>query len=988
MLIKELLHYYLDCLKFESYYSIHIKEEELVHSQIYPNDIEDIITRYEKLSARLTSEETILFGYPLIRTVQGNKTSYIPLCLWSNSSFLANRNLFKADYAGFHQEIFKSFTDYKSMDMLQKLHEQFVASPDAFLHNQQNLEKLIDSSEYNLQDIIPSHVILLAKNTTGINYLISKEIEDVLTDKNQPSAVLSSFLTHSYALSDSKPERTQLHIVPSNYPQNLALADLQHTISIIKGPPGTGKTQTIINLLANQVDRLETCIVASTNNQAVDNISEKLEGKGISNSFFGFVRLGNKTHNQNQALAIQTAIERMKQEMNNLLSDNTYDSYLHKSHLLLDQINQVELQEQQIIDLENTIKQLQDLIGVLNNRLRVNHLMTMKNNFETLTLPHAQIEHRLRQLVDEPLQLFGNDVFRNFRAYIASKLKFYMKRRIQKYLQSIDASQLWEFVDTTMPTHSLALCEEIIKVINLEQRLQQYQNQLLQLQNQQKDQSTSLATLYTKKNDIDLTIVRSQWLRKAEPILRNQTEMNNIAQLIKELSEKGEIKRTSFAFPAFLKLFPVLLVSSLSARRCIPSGASIDLAIIDESSQCSIASVFSLLQVSRRACFFGDVHQLNHIVTLQDEHSKSLFDVHASGIEYSPYCFQSVSAFQRAAHACEQNEHGQHLLNYHYRCIPSIVSFSNQHFYRGRLLTMRQEPERKPYHTGIFSTNVYGRATGTSNDHELKEIISIVERLEQNGIKEIGIVTPFGAQKKRLLQMFRHKPNIKIGTVHTFQGGECRAIIFSTVISSGSTAFQIDFVQNSYRLINVALTRALDYFILVGNLAEIDNGKGYLTKLSQYIYTIEANSFYRPAIMLSIEFNQLIREENRKTLMHQGERMIYNKLLIFLEGMPFIVFPKVPIKDVLSIQIGLDAELKSYYFTSHMDFVIYEKDSLQPLCSIEYDGFYHRRDAKTIDNDRKKDSLCSYAEFMQFRIASNDESEGWNKLKTYLHSFN
>lgn len=202
--------------------------------------------------------------------------------------------------------------------------------------------------------------------------------------------------------------------------------------------------------------------------------------------------------------------------------------------------------------------------------------------------------------------------------------------------------------------------------------------------------------------------------------------------------------------------------------------------------------------------------------------------------------------------------------------------------------------------------------------------------------------------------MFRHKPNIKIGTVHTFQGGECRAIIFSTVISSGSTAFQIDFVQNSYRLINVALTRALDYFILVGNLAEIDNGKGYLTKLSQYIYTIEANSFYRPAIMLSIEFNQLIREENRKTLMHQGERMIYNKLLIFLEGMPFIVFPKVPIKDVLSIQIGLDAELKSYYFTSHMDFVIYEKDSLQPLCSIEYDGFYHRRDAKTIDNDRKK----------------------------------
>ncbi|MCM3170765.1 AAA domain-containing protein [Paenibacillus sp. MER 99-2] len=988
MLIKQLLHYYLDCIKLESYYSVQLKDEDLVHSQVYPNDPEGIAKHYEKLSTNLTSKETILFGYPLLRTIQGNKPIYIPLCLWSNPSFLSNRDLFKADYVGFHQEIFKSFTDKKSKESLHELQEQFAISPRTFLSNQQNFEKLINLSEYNSQNIISNHVILLANNTTGTNYLISKEIEDILTDKNQPSSVLSSFLTHSYSLSASEPQRTQLHIVPSNYPQNVALADLQQTISIIKGPPGTGKTQTIVNLLANQVDQLETCMVASTNNQAVDNISEKLISKGISNSFFGFVRLGSKNHNKKQTLEIKTAIERMKQEISGLLSDETYNYYLHKSKLLMDQINQLELQEQKIVDLKSSIKQLKDLIDILNNRLRLNHLTTMKYSFEALDIPHKHMENRLREIVDEPLHLYGNDVFRKFRAYIASKLKFYMRRRIQKYLHSIAASQLWEYVDTTMPTNSLAQCEEIIKVINLEQRLKQYQDQLLQVQKQQIEQSVNIDKLYQKKNVIDLAIVRTKWLRKAEPILRNPKEMHNIIELINELNQKGEIKRTSFAFPSFLKLFPVLLVSSLSARRCIPSGSSIDLAIIDESSQCSIASVFSLLQVSRRACFLGDIQQLNHIVTLQSEHSKSLFDIHAKGIDYSPYCFHNVSAFQRAVHACEQNEHGQHLLNYHYRCIPSIVSFSNQHFYRNRLFTMRQEPDRKPYHRGIFSTNVFGRASGTSNDYELKEIKSIVEKLEHNGINDIGIVTPFGAQKRKLIQLFKRNPNIKVGTVHTFQGGECQAIIFSAVISSGSTAFQINFVQNSYRLINVALTRALDYFILVGNLAEIDNSSGYLTKLSKYIYTIEASSFHRPAIMLSIKFNQLIRQESRKTLMHVGERMIYNKLLILLEGMPFIVFPKVPIKDVLSIQIGLDNELKSYYFTSHMDFVIYEKESLQPLCSIEYDGFYHRRNAKTIDNDLKKDKLCGYADFQQFRIASNDEDDGWNKLKTYLHSFN
>lgn len=300
---------------------------------------------------------------------------------------------------------------------------------------------------------------------------------------------------------------------------------------------------------------------------------------------------------------------------------------------------------------------------------------------------------------------------------------------------------------------------------------------------------------------------------------------------------------------------------------------------------------------------------------------------------------------------------------------------------------MRNEPDRQPYSTGIYSTNVYGSVSGTINYQELTEINTIVNRLEQNGINQIGIVTPFAAQKKQLIELFRSKPNIKVGTVHSFQGGECKAIIFSTVISQGSTPFQVNFVQNSYRLINVALTRALDYFMIVGNLAQIDNGQGYLTKLSRYIYTIEASSFHCPSIELSIAFNQIIQQENRIKLMHEGERMIYKKLLIFLGGMPLLVFPKVPIKDVLSINLKLDYSLRNFYFTSHLDFVIYEKESLQPLCSIEYDGRHHRNDPKTIMNDKMKDTLCTYTEFKLIRIKSNDETAGWDELKSYLHSF-
>ncbi|WP_047237902.1 AAA domain-containing protein [Chromobacterium subtsugae] len=48
-------------------------------------------------------------------------------------------------------------------------------------------------------------------------------------------------------------------------------------ISVIEGPPGTGKTQTILNILANILLRGKTVAVLSNNNAAVENVYDKLE---------------------------------------------------------------------------------------------------------------------------------------------------------------------------------------------------------------------------------------------------------------------------------------------------------------------------------------------------------------------------------------------------------------------------------------------------------------------------------------------------------------------------------------------------------------------------------------------------------------------------------------------------------------------------------------------------------------------------------------
>ncbi|MGY6564670.1 MAG: AAA domain-containing protein [Halomonadaceae bacterium] len=62
-------------------------------------------------------------------------------------------------------------------------------------------------------------------------------------------------------------------------------------ISVIEGPPGTGKTQTILNILANILLRGQTVAVLSNNNSAVENVYEKLEKCGLGHLV---AKLGNQ----------------------------------------------------------------------------------------------------------------------------------------------------------------------------------------------------------------------------------------------------------------------------------------------------------------------------------------------------------------------------------------------------------------------------------------------------------------------------------------------------------------------------------------------------------------------------------------------------------------------------------------------------------------------------------------------------------------------
>ena len=106
-----------------------------------------------------------------------------------------------------------------------------------------------------------------------------------------PRSVLSAYLTPQEL--KKRINRNQI-IFPFgfNISQKSATEKaLTNQISVIEGPPGTGKTQTILNIIANAIINNKTVAVVSNNNSATANVLEKLEKYGI-----GFIAayLGNK----------------------------------------------------------------------------------------------------------------------------------------------------------------------------------------------------------------------------------------------------------------------------------------------------------------------------------------------------------------------------------------------------------------------------------------------------------------------------------------------------------------------------------------------------------------------------------------------------------------------------------------------------------------------------------------------------------------------
>ena len=307
----------------------------------------------------------------------------------------------------------------------------------------------------------------------------------------------------------------------------------------------------------------------------------------------------------------------------------------------------------------------------------------------------------------------------------------------------------------------------------------------------------------------------------------------------------------------FLDVFRLESVTSLSIKSAFPRKENLfDLLVIDEASQCDVASALPLLLRANQVVVIGDPMQLRHISKIEPEEELAIKrHLNLSGAVHLKYADESLWDYARNwLPWCENSR--PCMLQKHYRCHPDIIGYSNEMFY-GRLIfggvdvcTANLAAPSLPQ-SGIIWNDVIGRQVNDSvnvNPQEVDEAVRVaIGYATQNGNLTIGIVTPFVDQAKRIESRIPAglRGRIVADTVHRFQGDEKDVMIYSLVVTGNSPDSKIKWIDYKVpNLVNVAVTRAKYLLVIVGNKTYIRNHSRTnlpLGHLVAYVDRINAN---------------------------------------------------------------------------------------------------------------------------------------------------
>lgn len=764
----------------------------------------------------------------------------------------------------------------------------------------------------------------------GLNYLkdLAKNIKDEdndFLDKQymkinsiNEKSILVNYLTGTYN-KEKKVFKKLIFPFGINLSQEKAVSNaLENSMSIIEGPPGTGKTQTILNIIANLIINNKTIAVVSNNNSAIENVFEKLEKENLS---FFCAMLGNKKNKEN---FIKNQNGRYP-SFNNIQNDNKTEDLsenIKQIKILLDTKNKLAKLNLELEELKIEKKHFQDFFETNNSSIKNINKVFQKSSKNILSF-----------LSDfEFLQYIRKDLSISFR------VKSFFKYGIIS--QSIYKEPINETILYLQNSFYIIKEKEISSEIKkLEKLLEKYNFE--KLLEELKISSMMLFRLYLmKKYDT----------KHERKIFDKDSLWKNFSSIINE--------------------YPVVLSTTHSLRSSTAENYLYDYLIIDESSQVDIVSGSLSLSCAKNIIIVGDLIQLPHIVNSK---LNTIIDKIFYNYKLNPFYNYKNNLLLSFSGVFKNIP--KTLLKEHYRCHPKIIDFCNKKFYNNELIILTEAGN--PHPLTLYKTVEGNHSRGLYNQREIdvieKEILP-----EMKGL-DIGIISPFREQTNKLNNIFSKESNIEVDTVHKYQGREKDNIIITTVVDrennfvDNPNLLNVAISRAKNKLYLVVSDREknrnikdLVNYIKYNNLEIKESGiysifdllyKNYAPHLVKYLRKMKNESDFKSENLMNIVIDNILIKKD------------FNHLSKALH---------MPLYRIIKKLSFLDDDEKRFVLNqnTHVDFIIYSKVTKQLILIIEVDGIkYHENNPSQLKRDNLKDRILEKYNIPIIRFKTNESRE-------------
>lgn len=772
----------------------------------------------------------------------------------------------------------------------------------------------------------------------GGTKLLSKQYEKI--DYLSSDSALASYLSpNDFIPNTFNKNTTPIFPFGCNASQYKAVKNaLENQVSIIEGPPGTGKTQTILNIIANLIISGNSVQIVSNNNSATLNVFEKLNSDKYNLGFL-VAPLGS-TDNKNKFIKFQN------------LKYPDMSSWKSNENISLQQVQECSNELKSIFDRQER------LAGA---RIELQNLTVEKEHFDMYLSERSYTDEKctkknikasdLMNLWQECLYIAENESSIPF----LFKLKGLLKYRIYN----------WKFYD-----------QDISKVITAFQKMY-YACKIKELTNEIHSLESELVFSEADELMKKMTDMSMQYL-KNNLVFRYGNEKERQYFSNDDLWKKPQ---------EFLKEYPIILSTAFSSRASLGKNARFDYIIMDEASQVDVATGALALSCAKNAVIVGDTKQLPNVITGD---TKNRADAVFKSFDISATYNYIDNSFLQSIYKTIPNVPST-LLREHYRCHPKIINFCNQKFYGGSLVIMTKDNHEKNV-LSVVKT-VKGEHSRERMNLRQIEIVKdeVLPKLNFKS-KEIGIIAPYNSQVNELIHKINN-PDIDIATIHKFQGREKDSIIITTVDNEVT-----DFSDDPYML-NVAVSRAKKQLCLVvsGNEQPKNSNISDLISYIEYNnFTVFESKIYSVFDFLYTEYTKSrfeFLQKHKRISEYDSENLMFALIENILSEQGLIDLSVVchqPLNMLIRDTQMLDEEERKYAMNSatHLDFLIYNKISKKPVLAVEVDGYYyHKSGTKQAERDIMKDHILDLYHIPCVRFTTNGSREKEilvEKLNQYL----